>query len=229
MNKQWIEDYELGVKGLGYDPLVDPTAFAIHGAIHKKLGKRAKCIMHLHPKYSTAFSCIKNIQSLLPIDQTTCKFYQRLQIIEEFGGMGLGDEGERLGDMILNDDKHISNERKQTLKARCIILANHGTLVISETIEQAMHELFYLELGIRNFMLASSSLMSSDVCKDDKKEGTQVLSTSMLTSLSVLSDEVAEGTALSWECSDESYARKLMLEAEERLGQDEPCYLEHVY
>ena len=39
--------------------LVDPTAINIHGTIHKKV-PHARCILHVHSKYATALSALKN-------------------------------------------------------------------------------------------------------------------------------------------------------------------------
>ena len=74
----------------GKSPLIDPTAVCIHGAAHQILGSRARCIMHLHPHYTTALACLDD-PSLPPIDQNTMRFFNRLAIDKGFDGMGLGD------------------------------------------------------------------------------------------------------------------------------------------
>ena len=66
--------------------LVDPTALNIHGAIHKKV-PHARCILHVHSKYATALSTLKN-PTLEPIDQNTMRFYNRIAIYDDFGGLG---------------------------------------------------------------------------------------------------------------------------------------------
>ena len=53
--------------------LVDPTALNIHGTIHKKV-PHARCILHVHSKYATALSTLKD-PTLQPIDQNTCLLY----------------------------------------------------------------------------------------------------------------------------------------------------------
>ena len=53
--------------------VVDPTALHIHGTIHKKV-PHARCILHVHSKYATALSALKN-PVLQPIDQNTCLLY----------------------------------------------------------------------------------------------------------------------------------------------------------
>ena len=59
--------------------LVDPTAINIHGTIHKKV-PHARCILHVHSKYATALSVLKNPE-LPPIDQNTMRFYKRVAVI----------------------------------------------------------------------------------------------------------------------------------------------------
>ena len=79
---------------------VDPTAFAIHGALHRNV-PHARCVMHLHSKYATALACLKN-PVMPPIDQNTMRFYKRVAIDDGFDGMGLGQEAERLGTRLGN-------------------------------------------------------------------------------------------------------------------------------
>ena len=45
-------DARKDLKNIG--PIVDETAWCIHGAIHSQVPS-ARCVMHLHPKYATAF------------------------------------------------------------------------------------------------------------------------------------------------------------------------------
>jgi len=64
--------------------LVDPTAINIHGTIHKKV-PHARCILHVHSKYATALSTLKD-PTLQPIDQNTMRFYNRVAVFRDFGG-----------------------------------------------------------------------------------------------------------------------------------------------
>ena len=116
-------------------PVVDETAWCIHGAIHRKI-PNAKCIMHLHPQYSTALSCLKD-PTLPPIDQNTMRFYNRISHYGEYGGMGFEDESEKMARSIGN--QHI------------LLLANHGILTAAPTIAQAFDDLFYFDDEYGNF------------------------------------------------------------------------------
>ncbi len=67
--------------------IVDPTALNIHGTIHEKV-PHAKCIFHVHSKYSTALSTLKD-PSLKPIDQNTMIFYNRVSVFRVFWWFGI--------------------------------------------------------------------------------------------------------------------------------------------
>ena len=75
-------------------PIVDETAWCIHGAIHRQVPS-ARCVMHLHPKYATALSCLED-PKLPAINQESMTFYNRVSYDLDYGGLGIGDEGERL-------------------------------------------------------------------------------------------------------------------------------------
>ena len=106
--------------------IVDPTAINIHGAIHKKV-PNARCILHTHSKYATALSCLKD-PTLPPIDQNTMRFYNRVALYGEFGGLGFEDESEKMANSIGNHN--------------ILLLANHGILTAGPTVAHAFDNLF---------------------------------------------------------------------------------------
>jgi ribulose-5-phosphate 4-epimerase/fuculose-1-phosphate aldolase len=120
---------------------VDPTAWAIHGAIHRN-APHARCVLHVHPKYSLALATLKD-PSMPPIDQNTMRFYNRVAIDQGFDGMGLGDEAERLSRSL--GDKTV------------LILGNHGVLVAAPTVAQAFDELYYFERAAETLITAYST------------------------------------------------------------------------
>ena len=71
----------------GLGDRVDPTAWCIHGAMHRNV-PQARCILHVHSKYATVLATLQD-SSLPPIDQNTMRFYGRVAIDEGFDGMGL--------------------------------------------------------------------------------------------------------------------------------------------
>ena len=121
--------------------LVDPTALNIHGAIHRKV-PHARCILHVHSKYATALSTLKD-PILKPIDQNTMRFYNRVAIFNDFGGLGFEEESNKMAAAIGNN--------------RSMLLANHGILTVGETVAQAFDELYYFEKACETYITALST------------------------------------------------------------------------
>ena len=107
----------------------DPTAWAIHGAIHRN-NPQARCILHVHPKYATILACLED-KTMKPIDQNTMRFYEKVSIDNGYDGMGLGDEAERLSTILGNNS--------------VMLMGNHGVLTAAKTVAQAFDDLFYFE------------------------------------------------------------------------------------
>tara|TARA_B100001250_G_scaffold379109_1_gene369494 strand:+ start:161 stop:889 length:729 start_codon:yes stop_codon:yes gene_type:complete len=134
--------------------IVDPTAINIHGAIHKKV-PHAKCILHVHSKYATALSCLKD-PALPPIDQNTMRFYNRIALYADFGGLGFEEESEKMANSIGNHNT--------------LLLANHGILTAAPTVAQAFDDLFYFEKACETYITALSTgkelnIVSSEVAE----------------------------------------------------------------
>jgi ribulose-5-phosphate 4-epimerase/fuculose-1-phosphate aldolase len=142
------------------DPsLVDPTAINIHGEIHKRV-PQAKCILHVHSKYATVLSTLKNPE-LPPIDQNTMRFYNRVSVLDNFGGLGFEEESKKMATCLGN---------KQLM-----LLANHGVLVTGQTVAQAFDDLYYFERACRTYIIALSTnkelkIASSEVAEKTAQE-----------------------------------------------------------
>ena len=121
--------------------LVDPTALNIHGTIHRKI-PHAKCILHVHSKYATVLSTLKD-PTLKPIDQNTMRFYNRVAIYDDFSGLGFEEESNKMAAAIGNN--------------RSMLLANHGILTVGETVAQAFDELYYFEKACETYITALSA------------------------------------------------------------------------
>jgi ribulose-5-phosphate 4-epimerase/fuculose-1-phosphate aldolase len=120
----------------------DLTAWSIHGRMHANV-PQARCIIHLHPPYATALASLANPE-ILPIDQNTARFYNRVAMDMEYGGMANTDaEGDRLGGLLGN---------KQIM-----MMGNHGVLVCASTVAEAFDLTYYLERACRNLVLAYST------------------------------------------------------------------------
>ena len=136
--------------------IVDPTAINIHGAIHKKV-PHAKCILHVHSKYATALSCLKD-PTLPPIDQNTMRFYNRIALYDDFGGLGFEEESEKMANSIGNHST--------------LLLANHGILTAAPTISQAFDDLFYFEKACETYLTALSTGKELNIASNEVAEKT---------------------------------------------------------
>ena len=141
---------------------VDVTAWIIHGSMHAQL-PQTRCILHLHPPYATALSCLAD-PAIKPVDQTSARFFQRVAMDTKFGGMAdNAAEGQRLCN---------------AMGGRSILMmGNHGVLVAGPTIAEAFDAMYHLERACRTLVLAYSTNQK----------------------LNIISDEIAEKTARSWE------------------------------
>lgn len=109
------------------DP-VNPAGFTIHSAVHMSRAD-AHCVMHLHTVQGQAVSA--QPRGLLPITQTALQVHHDVAY-HDFEGIAEDlEERERIvGDL---GDKHV------------LILRNHGTLTVGETVADAWLRMYILE------------------------------------------------------------------------------------
>ncbi len=114
---------------LGNSPYgVNPTGFAIHGAIHAARPD-ARCVLHLHTPWGMALSMLP--QGLLPTTQHAMRLFGRLGR-HAYEGLALSaEEGQRLV------------ARLGALDG--LILENHGTLTVGATVAEAYMLMHHLE------------------------------------------------------------------------------------
>ena len=139
-----------------YGENIDPTAWWIHGAMHRN-NPQARCIIHLHSKYATALSALKD-PSLPAVDQTTCRFHNRVAIDTGFDGMGLDDEAERLSQCLGNK--------------RMMMMGNHGFISVGETPALAFDLAYHYERGCRTYVTALSTGAPLSLLPDSVAEKT---------------------------------------------------------
>lgn len=113
----------------------DPTAWGLHSSLHKHV-PHAKCVMHVHPIYSTVLASLKD-SYLKPIDQNTAIFFNRMIVDDNFGGLAFQDEGIRCA-------KYFSNPKIKTM-----IMGNHGLLILGDDIADAFNRMFILKELLR--------------------------------------------------------------------------------
>jgi ribulose-5-phosphate 4-epimerase/fuculose-1-phosphate aldolase len=134
----------------------DPTAWAIHGAMHRN-APQARCVMHVHSKYATVLATLAD-SALPPIDQNTMRYFDRVAIDHGFDGMGLGDEAERLTTTL--GDKRI------------LIMGNHGVMAVGNSIARAFDELFYFERACQTYITALTTQKPLRIASDEVAEKT---------------------------------------------------------
>lgn len=120
----------------------DPSAWCIHGHLHRHL-PAARCVLHVHPPYGTALATLTD-PTIRPIDQVTAKFYNRVAVDTEYGGIAdFAEEGARLV-RALGSHRHM-------------IMGNHGVLCTGPTVAETFDELYFLERAARTLVLAYST------------------------------------------------------------------------
>ena len=135
----------------------DPSAWSIHSAIHRSL-PHARVALHIHPPHATALAGLKD-PTILPIDQTTARFYKRIAYDLAFGGIASeGSEGERIASTIGNHGS--------------VMMQNHGVTTFGATVAEAWDALYHLERAARTMVLAYSTGQPLAVMPDDLAEAT---------------------------------------------------------
>ena len=100
--------------------MVNPTGFAIHGAIHRARPD-AQCVMHLHNTAGIAVSAQRD--GLLPLSQHAMRFMGHLGY-HDYEGLALTESEEAR--LVTNLASHPA-----------MLLRNHGTLTVGRTIAEA--------------------------------------------------------------------------------------------
>jgi ribulose-5-phosphate 4-epimerase/fuculose-1-phosphate aldolase len=118
---------------------VEPTAFFIHGWIHRAVADAA-CVMHTHMPFATSLSML-HAGRLEMAHQNSLRFFGQVAYDDQYNGLVLDDrEGERIA-------------RKFT-DASVLFLANHGVIVRGPNVAYAFDDLYYLERACMHQVLA---------------------------------------------------------------------------
>ncbi|PHQ69722.1 MAG: class II aldolase [Sneathiella sp.] len=110
------------------DYSVNPAGFTIHSAVHA-VRHDAACVMHLHTPAGTAVATQED--GLLPLNQTALVIREQIAY-HEYEGIALNhDERPRL-------QKDLGNKK-------LMLLWNHGTLALGDTIADTFLAMYFLE------------------------------------------------------------------------------------
>ena len=134
----------------------DATAWGLHGALHRNC-PHARCVLHAHPAYATVLASLAD-STMLPIDQNTARFFNRVIADEGFDGMAFEEEGERCSKLLGS--------------YKIMMMGNHGVLVVAPSVAEAFDELYYFERAARNLVLAYSTGKDLKLLSDDVAEKT---------------------------------------------------------
>lgn len=136
---------------LGDSPYkVNPTGFAIHGTIHAARPS-ARCVLHLHTEWGMALSMVP--AGLLPTTQHAMRLFRRLGR-HAYEGLALGEaEGRRLVANLGELDG--------------LILENHGTLTVGQTVAEAYMLMHHLERAARAQLQAMAATAGQLIVPSD--------------------------------------------------------------
>lgn len=107
---------------------VNPSGFAIHGAVHAARPE-AECVIHLHTPWGVALSMLP--EGLLPTSQWAMRWFGRLGR-HAYEGLALGAEEQQR--LVKNLGAHDG-----------LILDNHGVLTVGRTVAEAFMLMHILE------------------------------------------------------------------------------------
>jgi ribulose-5-phosphate 4-epimerase/fuculose-1-phosphate aldolase len=134
-----IDEHGKTLEGTGRPTM---TGHAIHTRIH--LGHPlAKVVLHLHAPYSTALTAIRGGR-LEMVHQNSARFFGDVAYDDDFNGIAVDThEGDRMAEAMAGK--------------RILFLANHGVIVVAETVARAFDDFYYLERACQVQLLAMQS------------------------------------------------------------------------
>jgi ribulose-5-phosphate 4-epimerase/fuculose-1-phosphate aldolase len=138
-------------------PDVDPTAWAIHGQMHRLL-PQARVVMHLHPPFVTTIAALAD-PVIKPVDQNTARYFNRLAVDDSYAGMADSEqEGARLAGLLGNRSR--------------LMMGNHGVMITAPTIGEAFDDIYTIERACQTLVQAYATGQPLKVLPDDVAERT---------------------------------------------------------
>lgn len=118
---------------------VEPTAFFIHGWIHRVV-PQATCVLHTHMPFATALAMIDGGR-LDMAHQNALRFHRQVAYDDRYNGLVL-------------DDREAERIARKLADATVLFLANHGVIVRGPNVAWAFDDLYYLERACMHQVLA---------------------------------------------------------------------------
>jgi ribulose-5-phosphate 4-epimerase/fuculose-1-phosphate aldolase len=149
-----IDEHGRTVEGHGRPPT---SGYAIHTRVHLN-HPSAKVVLHLHAPYSTALTAIRGGR-LEMIHQNAARFYGEIAYDDHYNGIADATaEGDRMAAAMHGK--------------RIMFLANHGVVVVGETIARAFDDFYYLERACQVQVLAMQTGRELNVMSDEMAKST---------------------------------------------------------
>ena len=125
------------------DGEAEASAFFIHSRLHLA-HPDAACVLHTHMPYATALA-LTETGFETRLSQNSVRFHGRYELMPEYGGL-VNDavEGDRLAEAVADG-------------VRVVLLANHGVLVVGESLAHAWEDLYFFERACMVQVLAQST------------------------------------------------------------------------
>ncbi len=136
----------------------DPTAWGLHASVHR-LCPHIKCLMHVHSDHATVLASLAN-STMLPIDQNTATFFNRIVYDENFGGLAFESEGIRCAGMFDDPLKQV------------MVMGNHGVLVAGSSVADTYSRLYHFERAAGTYINALQTGQPLRVLSDEIAEKT---------------------------------------------------------
>ena len=121
---------------------VEPTAFFIHGWIHR-IVPDAACVLHTHMPFATALTLVEGGR-LLMASQNALRFHNQVAYEDAYNGLVL-------------DDAEARRIAHRMTDAAVLFLAHHGVIVRGPSVAWAFDDLYYLERACMHQVLAQGT------------------------------------------------------------------------
>ncbi|HTZ81396.1 MAG TPA: aldolase [Stellaceae bacterium] len=144
-----IDEHGKTLEGNGRPPM---TGYSIHTRMHLQ-HPSAKVVLHLHAPYSTAITAIKGGR-LEMVHQNSARFYGQIAYDDHFNAIAVETgEGDRMAAAMGGK--------------RILFLANHGVIVVGNSVAQAFDDFYYLERAAQVQILAMQTGRPLNVMSDE--------------------------------------------------------------
>ncbi len=113
---------------------VNADGLRLHAAIHRRREGRTTAVVHLHSMNVIAVGASK--RGLLPVSQTGMEFVADLLYVEYEG-------------LLHGTPRAVDTLARRVVDGGLVLLRNHGSLIVADTVAEAVYCAYYLEQACR--------------------------------------------------------------------------------